>query len=285
MSSPAPEDTLPPSFQELPSRNECKTRELPRPLPPRNDILSSSPPRPSTYKPNGRKERRDPSVTPRKFRRFFTPRTTGNIHISSARQALHEITGNPTLNHHITQSSPLRPFRNLGTLESSPVQIQRQYKRRKLFHTPEPSPEHGPKEHGFLGVYEGNNDENVPSSPCQRAVLDMEHIEEEAEPEEVPREPLKRIKKLSDRGISGQMLNMRISSSSRSRRQHYEYPVSDWQDHTAPFYSKSEDVHMSMSIGGTERTIPFCAAGLHSKSLNCKMENFTNSYQQILLWL
>ncbi len=218
MSSPTPADDMePPSSQDFPARDE---------------FLNSSPPRPSTYKQNGRKERRDPSVTPRKFRKFFTPRSHGHFPISSARQALHDITA-PTLNRNASQSSPLRPFRSLDGSDDSPVEFPRQLKRRKIFHTPESSPDRGPKVRGFRGVHDGPSKEhNLLSSPCQRAAPDMGYIVEEDEDEEeeeeleLPREPLKRIARTSERGLTGQMLNMSLGLCSRSRRQHFEYPAS-----------------------------------------------------------
>jgi hypothetical protein len=206
MSSPPPVcDMGPPSSQELPQMN-------------------LSPPRPTTYGTNGRKERRDPSVTPRKFRRFFTPRSHGDFQ-SSSRQALYDITA-PAVNQNTAQSSPL------NGPESSPIGFSRQLKRRKLIHTPESSPERNSKKRAVRSAHAGtSNTDNLPSSPCRRAAPDMGYIDEEeeeteVEDEDLPRQPLRRIVRISERGLEAQVLNMNLGISSRSaRRQRYEYPV------------------------------------------------------------
>jgi len=59
----------------------------------------------------------------------------------------------------------------------------------------------------------------------------MGYIEEEDEDEdereefEFPREPLMRIARTSEHGLTGQMLNMSLGLCSRTRRQHFEYPA------------------------------------------------------------
>lgn len=190
--------------------------------------IPSSPPRPAFYGSNGRKERRDPSVTPRKFRKFFTPRSHGFQ--SASRHALYELTA-PALNRTAAQSSPLRPFRGVHGSESSLVGFSREMKRRKLIHTPESSPDRASKRKFISNDAEPNSDVAL-SSPCQRAARNTSYIEEEEEDTEVEEElpelemkPLRRITTLSGRGLSGQILNTSLGGTSISRRQRYEYPI------------------------------------------------------------
>ena len=89
---------------------------------------------------DGRKEKRQPSITPRKFNRFFTPRSHGSLPIKLPRGALEDITS-PANNRNGTQSSPIRPFSNGNGVENSPTTFTREMKRRKLLHTPSPSPD------------------------------------------------------------------------------------------------------------------------------------------------
>src|SRR3569833_486927 len=103
--------------------------------------LFSSPPRlPSSSRNN--KERRQPPITPRKFRRFFTPRSRVSPRPSAARKALHDLTAH-ALNRAQTPSSPLKalldPYDGSGPSFPSETPPRRQ-KRRKLHHTPDPSP-------------------------------------------------------------------------------------------------------------------------------------------------
>lgn len=98
------------------------------------DNLLASPPR---APPSQSKERRNPSITPRKFRRFFTPRSRVSSKPSAVRKALYDLAA-PALNRCQTPSSPLKPISE----EQSPSALPRpqdahREKRRKIHHTPE----------------------------------------------------------------------------------------------------------------------------------------------------
>jgi len=203
---------------ELPVSQENPISEL---------TQSLSPPRSSPRK--GKKERRAPSVTPRKFTRFFTPRPShGSLPNTRSRKVLNDITA-PAINRH-TQSSPLLPFRDINGQESSPLGFTRESKRRKVFHTPERSSR---KEFGYVGSHdEDSNMAGVLSSPCERAIRNLEFIDEdeedgseEEEEVDLPEEPVKRIVGLQQRGLGGQLLLRSIGASSR----HYSYPVNGEQ--------------------------------------------------------
>ena len=100
-----------------------------------NDRLSS-PPR--TVPAEG-KEKRNPSITPRKFQRFFTPRSRVSSTPSAVRRALHDLVGS-SINRGQTPSSPLKPIseeNRYDDLLPSLQDAQRGSKRRKTQHTPE----------------------------------------------------------------------------------------------------------------------------------------------------
>jgi hypothetical protein len=86
------------------------------------------------------KEKRQPSITPRKFTRFFTPRSHGPSAVGSSRRVLFDVTV-PANNQRGSLSSPIRPHSTNGGQENSPVSFTREMKRRKLIHTPDSSPE------------------------------------------------------------------------------------------------------------------------------------------------
>ena len=104
-----------------------------------NASLLSSPPRaPSSTRG---KERRNPSITPRKFQRFFTPRSRVSSQPSAARKALCDLTA-PALNRCQTPSSPLKPVSEEPNLPQ--LHDAHRGKRRKFDHsTPE-------KQRGYL---------------------------------------------------------------------------------------------------------------------------------------
>src|SRR5438105_2486454 len=95
-----------------------------------NSLLSSPPRAP----PSRGKERRNPSITPRKFQRFFTPRSRVSSNPSAARRALRDLAG-PALNRCQTPSSPLKPISEDNVAGELPV--HRSAKRQKIQHTPD----------------------------------------------------------------------------------------------------------------------------------------------------
>lgn len=175
---------------------------------------------------NGRKERRNPSITPRKFSRFFTPRSQASNCPSPSRQALYDITA-PSNNHRGVLSSPIR-FSSRAEKDDNPSTFPtRDHKKRKLIHTPEDTPNHiyaesnGHEELEALRDEDADEDlQNIQSSPCERAAH-VDQIEEEKE----HLEPLQRIIPLDQRGLGGKLLQSMSGLPTRSRRQHYAYPV------------------------------------------------------------
>lgn len=226
----------------------------------------------------GGKEKRLPSVTPRKFNRFFTPRSQGTMPLTS-RTALENITSRDASTRNISQSGPLRPFKDLVGQENSPASFARGLKRRKLYHTPEQSPENSDgenskyKDRGLMigadaDVY--HSDQNIPSSPCERALKSTNLTGEEEEqkiPGEIVRAPPKPIRRIETGGLSAQLLQLRIGASPTHHHLSYKYPVVDWQNETSGFYSKPNDVHMTTGVGGPHRVIPFCTASCNTNSL------------------
>ena len=216
MSPPSPTDTSgAQSSQELPLSHQ---------------LSRFSPQGASTYGRDGGKERRNPSVTPRKFNRFFTPRSHESLQLTSARQALHDITSS----RNETQSSPLRPFKSISGQENGTTALRGDLKRRKVTHTPESSPHHdlsNPKNHETsLTLMEngGSKEEelnHIRSSPCERIAECIEEDEDQQPPV-----PLKRIIPFEERGLGAQLLQLSMGISTRPRRQHHIYPVNGKED-------------------------------------------------------
>ena len=106
--------------------------------------MTSSPTMPKGPHAENIRSKKAPSVTPRRFRRFFTPRTAP-VHsqgFSAARQALRDITS-PALNRGgqtTAHRRALGPFRDLDISgdENATTVITRNGKRRKVLPTPEP---------------------------------------------------------------------------------------------------------------------------------------------------
>lgn len=171
----------------------------------------------------GERERRNPSITPRKFNRFFTPRSFGSSGAASSRNALGEI-NDPANSRDARQSSSSRPPRPMFGQENTPRVFTQDLKRRKLYHTPESSPERVGGKRQDLGLRHERSDDgydNIPSSPCERIPRDLRSIQEE-----IRREPVERIMQTEERGLSAHLLQLSINPGTSSRRQYLSYPVS-----------------------------------------------------------
>ena len=254
-----------------------------------NNNLLSSPPRPPSSQT---KERRNPSITPRKFQRFFTPRSRVSSKPSAARKTLRDLAG-PALNRCQTPSSPLKPISEENGLDGLPN--LRGAKRRKIHHTPDrsacplPSPLHtSPALLPTPDVRPGL-ESPLQALRARRITVDVLDLHEASsdEEEDVPVEPRSytRPVPLSQRGLGGQLAQRMAGGMPGPSNQALRHPVSgglppvplfkpiqalivvsDWRTETADFYSKPEDVHMCSSQEGAARSIPFCASSCHSKS-------------------
>ncbi len=232
-----------------------------------------SPPRAS----NG-KERRNPSITPRKFRRFFTPRSRVSSHISPARKALQDLAA-PAVNQRYqtpAPSSPLKPsFDECVEDDHLNAQVGRSAKRRKIQHrTPDSSPCRPPL-----------SDLNIPkSSPPGTSILErtllspirslrssqesLELDEDDSDDDMISdSRPPRRVTPLTSRGLAGQLVQRQMGGLPRAGRSYMAYPTADWRINTADFCSGPDDVHSCISHDGPGRCIPFCTATCHTNGL------------------
>lgn len=203
---------------------EDDTLSSPGSMPP---PMSSPSRRPSSYGVNGQKERRQASITPRKFHRFFEPRTVHSINVGSTRRTLFDITPSAN-NRNGTRSSPIRRNGNMSGDENSPTPFRRAYKRRRVI----PSVlSHEPIEaddESASSIFPPDVQSEVDDDPfASQTTLDSPPDSPSKFAQRmVPRSmPERRIERVEDRGISGKMLHLNISSNASTRRQHHIYPV------------------------------------------------------------
>ncbi|EAQ90617.1 hypothetical protein CHGG_02552 [Chaetomium globosum CBS 148.51] len=237
-----------------------------------NAALLSSPPRaPSTHG----KERRNPSITPRKFQRFFTPRSRVSSKPSAARKALCDLTA-PALNRYQTPSSPLKPISE--ELYLPLPQEAHRGKRRKFNHsTPEKQTTYLPSPLQSSPLLPTADLRPGLASPIQslrsrRALQDVVYrdddvSEDEDEVPEVMAAPLKAPVPLHRWGLGAQLVQRMTGAMRFASEKALECPVADWRTETADFQSRPEDAHFSSSHEGAPRAIPFCTTTCHKSSL------------------
>jgi hypothetical protein len=235
-------------------------------------LLSSPPRMPSSQA----KERRKPSITPRKFQRFFTPRFRVSTQPTSASsRALRDLTAS-ALNRCQTPSSPLKAISEDMILDdgagAAPV---RATKRRKIQHTPETSPLRSrspPRSPPALPDMHATPSRrrqllspirSLPASQSSQDVTDSEDMMSEDDLPSMPA-PVKRTMTLPSRGMAAQLVQRMTGGVPRGGHQLIRCPVADWRTETADFYSRPEDVHSCPSNEGPGQCIPFSVASCNS---------------------
>lgn len=230
----------------------------------------------------GKKERRNPSITPQKFRRFFTPRLRATAPIPlelgsrNPRDALQDITGGEATKRNLP-APVIRPECSTPHRENFLQVCTRAEKRRKLNHDPEAfKAEFGVNVPDLDAIYGPETDTQY--SPCERGALIVDSLNAEQLTE--VQQPPKPIKRRTEVGLAAQILGMSIGSATRTSRQYDSYPVNgmsiiflgycvliflDWRIQTASFYSSPDDVHNMADNIGPQRIIPFCTASCNSE--------------------
>ncbi|KAL2260453.1 hypothetical protein VTK26DRAFT_5522 [Humicola hyalothermophila] len=244
-----------------------------------SSTLLSSPPR---LPPSRDKERRNPSITPRKFRRFFTPRSRVSSKPSAARKALCDLTA-PALNRCQTPSSPLKA----ASEEQSPIglpdpQDAHRGKRRKVHHTPEKQTCHLPSPLNSSPALLPTPDlrpglqSPIRSLRSRQALQDDVRLDDDVTEDEDGDDegrlaavaPIHtRPVPLHRRGLGGQLVQRMTGAMRFASDRALQCPVSDWRTETADFCSLPEDTHFSSSHQGAPRAIPFCTTTCHKNSL------------------
>ncbi|KAI5859488.1 WD40 repeat-like protein [Durotheca rogersii] len=223
------------------------------------------------------KERRNPSITPRKFKRFFTPRSRVPSRVSSARRALKDLAA-PTLNHRYhtpAPSSPLGPvLEERGPDENLDVSSTRSSKRRKFRHTPDSSPcrPSSTFDPNHLALTPSANRRSGLLSPIRSLHSSQEHFESDTDDDSdgeflFPLRPGRRIAPLPSHGLTGQLVQRQLGGMPRPGRSFMSFPTADWRVDTADFYTRPDDVHECVSHDGPGRCIPFCTATCHKSSI------------------
>ncbi|CEJ58263.1 Putative WD40 repeat-containing protein L2DTL [Penicillium brasilianum] len=246
-------------------------------LPHSSQEIPSSPPSVASEAGGGRRQRKPPTVTPRSFRRFFTPRSllnSGNnaSNVKTSRQALRALTS-PAVNrlgpaftrsskpgsaqspnHGLPEDFPRTPSRKrkhsfssvASPLQSSPLKKVRvrspagdEVEQRAIVRDIDVT----------AVIARGRNNQTTPTSPPKRR----------------PLSPISRSRVLQTSGS----LFMRTLQGSRANRLTIRSTAgAGWQDLTSDFHSRPEDRHSCASYADDgQLALPFCNASCNTNSL------------------
>ncbi|KAL8686143.1 MAG: hypothetical protein Q9218_007317, partial [Villophora microphyllina] len=242
---------------------------------PIQDATIPSPPT-SPHKSHGSKPKARPTITPRTFTRFFTPRASlpRGGKIGASRRALRDITGSAAnRNLNSWRRSPRKD--SIKIFEDDEDNSLPALKKRRLQGpaSPEVTPDNSSP---LKRLSRPNPDDRREDNPEHSSGTEDEDSEEEEEAlagagmsSEPPRLPYSGpIVRSSQRGMLGGILSRQVGLGSTVTARH---PVCDgqhWQYETADFYTVPTDQHICDNLGDpTENAIPFCTTSCNTNSL------------------
>ncbi len=235
---------------------------------------TSSPVLPLAKKQDGSKPRKAPTITPRSFTRFFTPKSSleRGGRIGASRQALRDITASAS-NRRGRGTSTNDPLRGFGEDSSRTDDLPRRRKR-KIHNSQNTTPERSsplkrirnqsletPEDDGSG---QGSGDELEYRSRT-RGRLDRK-INTITEP----------IVRSKYRGPQGRNLRQEIGAygtitKTRSFK-HQLAGAKEWQYETTNFFTKPNDTYVCMNVAAqADNTIPFSIASCNSESRVCSL--------------
>ncbi|KAJ5102082.1 hypothetical protein NUU61_004304 [Penicillium alfredii] len=250
--------------------------EVPRsePIFPLSSEPPSSPPSVSSDAGERRKLKKPPTVTPRSFRRFFTPRSllnSGNpaSSVRTSRQALRALTS-PAVNRlgpAFTRTSkagsarsphdglpedfirtPSRKRKHSFSSTASPLQSSPLKKVR--VRSPDEESEQGGTTRDIDGVLGEHNGLLLPTRPTKHSP---------------PVAPVSRSRALQ---TSGSLFTRTVLGSRADRVTIRSNSGTGWEDLTSNFYSRPEDRHSCSSYASNgQLALPFCNASCNTNSL------------------
>ncbi|KAI6782386.1 WD40 repeat [Emericellopsis cladophorae] len=265
-----------------------------------NQPNTSSPPLPSSSpasnllsptRSSRRKERRAPSVTPRRFGRFFTPRNSGPI---TGRRILASVDSEELNRQPNSPHSVFSDALHSDAIDSSPIQSPSARKRGSPGHG-EPiasrrgialndmapprlnfPPRQKESSQDVLGEWRSKTlnrffktSRGLETPPKDKLVRDAlggppnkRHRAESPE-RHVPVP----TRKLANRGLEAQIAHRAHGDACFPGKQYLAYPAADPRFETANFYSNKEDHETILSYEGPGETTPFCQASFNSSSV------------------
>ena len=253
------EDQTPLGSQEIPPSSYATSTS--------GENLDSSPVLPTLGKQHGSKPRKAPTITPRSFTRFFTPKSSleRGGRIGASRQALRDITASAS--NRKRRRTPTKDTIQIFQDDGEGAQGGSKRRKRKIpdFQgvTPDRSSPLKRIRNQSLGISEDE-------------VSDTGTIESRDDAEDPIRRSGRQSKSIEHiigsnyRSSQGQHLRREIGINSKGSENrclaHIHGMSKVWQRETTNFSTRLEDAYVCMNVGApSEHTIPFCTASCNSK--------------------
>ena len=255
-----------------------------------SQYFPSSPPSILSDVDSCRKPKRPPPVTPRSFRRFFTPRSTletlnNGEGIRTNRRALQEITGSTTVNR-------LPAFTRASNKPGS--QIDSKALHTETNHTPT-------KKRKFTSSF----DNILSSSPLRRVRIAPPIFEEQQEEKKLDEIVTKEDKPITAPKFEAEETNEELSpvlpirrstalrtSGALFSRSLSEYPSkrvtlrsygAGPQDEAANFYSRPNDLHACINQRSSLPALPFCTTACNSTfTVHLRISRVSTNINQLI---
>ncbi|KAJ5098159.1 hypothetical protein N7532_005160 [Penicillium argentinense] len=244
------------------------------PIFPPTQEIPSSPPSVASEAGGGRRQRKPPTVTPRSFRRFFTPRSLLNSGsngspVRTNRQALRTL-NSPAVNRlgpAFTRSSKPGSARNPNNGLAEDLMRTPSRKRKHSFSSAASPIQSSPLKKVRMRSPVGDEVEQ------RTSVRDIDVTTRGRFVDRVPMSPPKRrpvspISKSRSLQTSGSFFMRTVHGSRANRLTVRSTAGAGWQDVTSDFYTQAEDRHSSVSQASPgSLSLPFCSASCNTNSL------------------
>ncbi|KAL8716069.1 MAG: hypothetical protein Q9225_006250, partial [Loekoesia sp. 1 TL-2023] len=256
--------------QRIPSSQDSEsTATIVNPMEDLENIVSPT----RSSKSKSTKKKAQPTVTPRTFTRFFTPRSSlsRGSRISASRQALKDVTAAAS-NRKLRTRQASAQTSSTGFLQDENSMSVPARKRRKISSSASPDV-----------TLEGSSPLKRVSTPMDN-LLHSSDVEYDTESDGNDSEeelalsdakilpstlrPIEPIRRSAQRGSTGGLLFRELDLYTAKQTRVPICSGLDWQYETADFYSAPNDSHVCDNLGDpTKNALPFCSSSCNTNSL------------------
>ncbi|OJJ51189.1 hypothetical protein ASPZODRAFT_107514 [Penicilliopsis zonata CBS 506.65] len=242
-------------------------------FPPSSQEIPSSPPSIASDAGIRRKQRKPPPVTPRSFRRFFTPRSMLNgvgadESVKTNRQALKTLSS-PAINRLGPAFTKTAKFTSSRVVEhdvSGPPKTPSRKRKHSFSSVASPLQSSPLRKVRIRAPIHDDRELDVPVRDLGVDCKSQPEVRQWNSPSK-PLHPVPLIRRSAALQTSGNLYMRSVMGSMMRRTTIRSNSGTGWQDLTSNFYSRPEDSHSCTSQSGDRLALPFCTASCNTNSL------------------